>query len=478
MVTFVAPNVPGIYLSIVGLGLVTLQPERKSLMIGTKLAAGTAADNEPVRILSQADADALFGQASMLSRMVWGYLQNSSVELWAVGVPEDAGGTAAAGDVVFAGAASQSGTLSILVAGQRVRFGVTKDDTAAQVAAKFEAAADDIPTLPVSTSTAVATTTLTCLWKGATGNDIDVRLEPDTNLVEGITITFPTMAGGATDPLITTALANLGDVQYDTIALGYNDATNIDELADELDIRWSALRQIDGQGYVTSRGDYATVLALGGTLNSQNLSLCAPSLTPTPSWEWSSMTAGIDATTIEIPSQIMGSRESKPVAGGWSASIADSFDFDQKNVLLATGVSVFKRDNFGSPQVHYLVTTYQLNDQGFPDTTFEEVGVVRGLSLMRREILALRGRYVNFSLTADALDPPPPNTLTPDIFRQGIVEAWVRWRDQYGLVQNFDGFNSALSVTVDPQNPSGLLLAIPVYMTRPFRTAIGELAAA
>src|SRR5262245_52229314 len=69
----------------------------RSLLVGYKLTAGTAAADVPVPVASQAQADALFGQGSMLANMFRVFFANNwANEVWGLPVA-DTTGVAASG---------------------------------------------------------------------------------------------------------------------------------------------------------------------------------------------------------------------------------------------------------------------------------------------------------------------------------------------------------------------------------------------
>src|SRR5580765_6367407 len=71
-----------------------------SLLIGTKLASGTALPDVPIPVPSQADARQLFGFGSMLAGMVEAFTKNNfAQELWVVPIVEAAAGVQAQGSI-------------------------------------------------------------------------------------------------------------------------------------------------------------------------------------------------------------------------------------------------------------------------------------------------------------------------------------------------------------------------------------------
>jgi phage tail sheath gpL-like len=85
---------------------------------------------------------------------------------------DDAAGVLATGTVTVVGTATAAGTICPYVAGQRLTIGVLVGDTATVVAAAIAAAITAAADLPVTAAAALGVVTLTCKWKGATGNDI------------------------------------------------------------------------------------------------------------------------------------------------------------------------------------------------------------------------------------------------------------------------------------------------------------------
>jgi phage tail sheath gpL-like len=93
----------------------------RSLLIGQKLAAGSAVANVPYLVTSESQAIALFGAGSMLERMLDMYrLSDPTGELWCMAVADAGGGVAATGTITVTGPATAAGTINLYIAGQRV----------------------------------------------------------------------------------------------------------------------------------------------------------------------------------------------------------------------------------------------------------------------------------------------------------------------------------------------------------------------
>lgn len=148
----------------------------KVLMLGTKLATGSAKAGEAVRVSSYGQAKTLFGRGSQLAEMVKTFkAHNSTLDLWVLPLDEASSGAKATGSVQITGTATQAGTFSLMIAGNNYKTAVTSGDTADVVAGKLQkliAADQDVPVLA---TVAGNTITLTCRFKGETGNEIDLR---------------------------------------------------------------------------------------------------------------------------------------------------------------------------------------------------------------------------------------------------------------------------------------------------------------
>src|SRR5215831_7670597 len=143
-----------------------------ALLVGIKLATGTAAVNVPLPISSQAQADASFGPGSHLARMFAAYFANNfTQETW--GLPIAEGTTAAAGSITVSSPPTAAGTLHLYIAGRHVPVAVQANDTVGTVATSIGAAITADTNLPVVKGTVSAgLCPVTCKWKGTSGNDI------------------------------------------------------------------------------------------------------------------------------------------------------------------------------------------------------------------------------------------------------------------------------------------------------------------
>ncbi len=472
---FDVPEVPGIFLAFSNaLQVTTPDVPHRAVVIGTRLPAGSVAENVPKQLLSAPQAEAYWGQGSMVAEMVKAFLaQGNGIELWGIGVDEEGLGVASAGDVAVAGAATVSGTLSLWVAGVRVRVGVTKGDTAAAVVTNAVTELGDEPTLPVTAADGVTSIDLTCRWKGISGDNIDIRLDPDGTVPDGITITITAMTGGATDPEIDATLTALGDAKYDTVVSGYVDLVNINHVDAFLEPRWGALVQKEGQGFFAHTGSYSDLTSLAGSLNSKFITVIAPSNSPTPQWVIASASGAADALlTKRRPNA---PRKGIVLEGGVRpAAPEDSFPQEQRDTLLDNGISTATRTANGSLILERVLTTNTQDDNAFTDKSYAEIAVMRLLGRIRYDLQVWRARFNDWVVSSDETHATHPKVMTPGRLRQFLTGQYKVWLDA-AFVQDLGFFSSNLVVEV-AANKTDFNIFIPLRLVYPLNAMAGELA--
>ena len=132
--------------------------------------------------------------------------------------------------------------------GVSIPVAVNLGDTATMMATNTVAAiglAVGIACTAASTAGAVA---LTALHKGLALNDIDIRFnyrgaQNGEILPAGVGYTITAMSGGASNPVLTTLIANLGVQLFDYIDCPYTDTTSLNALElflSDASGRWAA----------------------------------------------------------------------------------------------------------------------------------------------------------------------------------------------------------------------------------------------
>jgi phage tail sheath gpL-like len=170
-----------------------------------------------------------------------------SIPLTVYPLVDDGAATAAAGDITPTPGSIVEASYYVVVNNIRsAAFTVEVGDAVADIVGKMVTAINAESTMPVIAADGTTKLDVTAKWKGPTGNDIYLEVTSTTGGVatgSGVTWAFTQPTGGATNPSVTAALAQVGDV-WETMfvnCLDIADTTTLDEYAAFGEGRWGAL---------------------------------------------------------------------------------------------------------------------------------------------------------------------------------------------------------------------------------------------
>jgi phage tail sheath gpL-like len=440
-------------------------PNLRALLIGQKTAAGIAPANIPLISQGTGDAKTQAGVGSMLAMMTDTYRRNDPFgEIWYLPLADDGAAVAAVGNISFTGPSTAVGVLSLYIAGMPVSLAIASGTSATALVAALVAAVNANVDLPVTSAVDGVSPfkiNFTARNAGLAGNDIDIRLNyrgsPSGEATPaGIVPTITPMATGATNPVLTTALANLQDLAFEFIAMPYTDATSLAAMTAFLgDVagRWSWQTQIYGHYFIAKRGTFSAQTTFGLTQNDQHGSAIGFYDSPTPVWSWASALAAQAAISVRAD-------QAQPIRsvvlqGVLAPPIASRFSLGQRNTLLYDGISTWSVDPSGNVILDKLITTYQLNPYGAADNSYLDAETLFNLAgILRRLKGVVTSKYGRVKLAADGTFLQPGSQLvTPNIIR-GDVIAEYRQMEGEGLVQRSDVFSQGLVVQQDAINPN------------------------
>jgi phage tail sheath gpL-like len=453
-----------------------------SLLFGLMTADGTAIENVPVPVPSQADARQLFGYGSMLDGMVEAFTRNNfAQELWVVPIAEAAAGVPATGPITVTTPATSAGVLPIYVAGRKVQVNVAAGEDVADTAKKIETAINADPSMPVTALVGVmGAVDLTCKFKGVEGNEIDVRFAYGGALAAervpvGLVITPPPnnkLTGGAGTVDLTDAIVNLGDEIYEYVATGFTDSTALQALEQEYGFtdlgRWGWMRQLYGHvfgGYKGAEvgGDkgFAALVQYGPTNNSGVLSLLGiEANSPTPTWNWASAYAAKAARALlNDPARPL---QTLALEGCLPAPKHQRFTKTQCNTLSGVGIATQGVNDDGIPAILRESTTYQKNLYGQGDDAYELVPTLATLSaLFRSQRYAITSKYPRHKLADDGTRFGAGQAIvTPKIIKAELIAQYSA--DEFlGRVENAQAFKTNLIVERDPNDPNRVNVLYP-----------------
>jgi phage tail sheath gpL-like len=455
--------------------------------------------NVPVAVPSPAAGTAMFGAGSMLDRMVQAFfLVNVNQLVWALPVSDPSGGVAATGTVAFSGSATAAGTVFIYIAGQLVSFAVNAGDSATTMGTNFSAACAALPELPVAASGSAGTITLTCNWKGSTGNDIQIipnyygpgnmgligsgftgisgsGYNSGQVLPPGVVVTITPMSGGTGVPTWTNAISAIQMFPYQYVALPYTDSGTLTTWNNEFGFgsggRWSYSRQ--QYGFVCSAyraSTYSAALTAGAGWNYPVISImCWEAATPSPVWECAAAYCGLAALGFsEDPARPLQTLE---MPGILPATLPNRFNQAQQNNLTNTGFAVQAVAPDGNPMILREQTTYQLNSFGQPDIAFGLLTVLATLAaLLTRMKSAITSKYPRVKLIPNGtLIGPGQAAVTPnDILAELVSEFYNAMYD--GLVDNPTAFIANVIVQISNNNPNVIQVLWPPQLVGQLRS--------
>lgn len=435
----------------------------KALMLGQKLAAGSATANVPVRLTSAAQAIALFGNGSMLHHMAekW-FANNKTTELWVIPQDDNASGVKATGTLTFTGPATAAGAINLYVAGRKISVPVASGDSITAIAAAVAAAINALPYLGITAAAALGVVTYTYVHKGLVGNEVDVRVNyyDGESLPGGVGLTIAAGVAGTLNPSLTAAIAAMGETQYDVIANPYNDAQSLTDIEAEMVSRFGPTRQIDGVAFSAKNADFATITALGASRNSPHVSLSHCYKHPSHSAQFAAALAAVAAFYANIdPARPF---QTLAIAGELAPSEIDRFTNEERNLMLFDGVSTNSVDAGGVLRMERMITMYQENALGADDTSYLDVTTMLTLSFLRydfRNYFLLK--YPRHKLADDGTRfGAGQAVMTPAL---GKAEAIAKFRDweELGLVENFDDYKANLLVERNLGDPNRLDFLLP-----------------
>ncbi len=442
------------------------------LIIGQKLATGSAAPLALTPLSDASQAIALFGRGSMLARMVRAYNgADRYSEVHAIALADLGTGAIASGTITVTGPASAAGTIALMIAGVSIGVTVANGDSAAAIATKIAAAITALPDLPVTAAAVAAVVTVTSRHIGTCGNSIDIRYSHYAGevLPTGVALAIVAMAGGAGDPDIDTVWPVIGDNAYRTVVLGFSEATTLAKVKAEFDDRWGAVRQLESVAYAARQGTQGALATFGAAQNSELLSVLGTGKSPTQPCE----AAAIYAAACGYYSAIDPARplQSLTLTGMVAPRQGDRFTRAQREALLFDGIATFTVDQAGGCHIERAITTYQTDRLGIDDLSWLDLESVTTLGYLRgslRSRIALK--YPRHKLADDGTAYGPGQAVvTPKVLRAELIALAREW-EAAGLVENLDQFVADLIVERDASDPNRINALVPPNLVNQFRS--------
>jgi len=437
----------------------------KVLMMGSKIAAGTIAALTPTLVTSIEQGQEFFGVGSLLADMIETFLKGNKTQgLTCVALNDAGAGVFATGKISFSGTPTKAGVASFMIGGRNVQIAVSTSSTPATLATALVAAiAAEVRCVVSAAVNGVNAfeVDLTAKNKGTHGNEIDVRHSyfAGESLPAGIAVAITAISGGAANPDTDTVWPVMGDTQYLSVVSPYTDAQNIGKVEAELTSRFGPLKMNDGYGIYGKRGNLSALLALGDSRNSPFTTIMS-ALGPSSPWQFASALAAQIAASGEIdPARPF---QTLPMVGIFAPKESELFTLQERDLLLHDGVSTFMVDSGSNVLIEGVITTFQENAFGSPDTSYLYLNTPLTLSLLRYQSRArISSKYGRHKLANDGTRFGAGQAIvTPNVIKAEFIALFREWEEK-GLVEGFDQFKADLIVERNVSNPNRVDVLLP-----------------
>ena len=468
-------KVPFVYFGVDNSRAGMFQNKSNILLFGQKFSGGTATPNVAVQVFGN-EAD-LFGYGSMLQRMCTKARRTISAgQVWAV--PFDDVGAASQWTVTITAPTTGSPeTGAIIIGGEIYRVTALITDSSDSIASKLTDLINDDPDRLVDAVAASNVITLTARHKGETAGKIKVLTEYRRQRLSagniGMVVAQTVVGSGVPD--ISTALAAIGDTEFNWIGQPYVDSATISLMSQDMDDsigRWSAMSRLNGHVATVHDDTITNRVALTSTLNDQHLSIMGLYGSPTPAYEITAELTGIlqrhlsDAPELSRPLQTI----SLPLT--LAPEIEDVDDKESLQTLMSNGAGGFNVLRDGEVTISRVLTTYQSNAHGVPDNSYMDVQTLAQLSYTMEYLrYKLTQTYPRHSLRSDDFTPTPGTyVVTPRIIT-GALSIWAQQLSNQNVIEDIDGFIERISVQRSDSDPNCLEMVIQPDLVNQFRIA-------
>lgn len=436
-----------------------------ALFVGPMAADGTATPYQLIEDASAKDYRTLLGDTSPLTGAIEAYLDRNPGGLVQV-LPYNATGAVAAGDLTFAGTATENAIVPVNVDGHQFNVTVLTGDTGVEIADAIEAHLATLTGLAIALPAAAsdASVPLNASAGGSWGNGI--VLDADVSDVPGITVTVTEFAGGAGGPVAATATAAIGDCCcYGFIGLLDNEDTEIAAWSDNLElVRWGCECWTGGRAYIARRmetfTDVTTWLAGRQGLDRfmSKIPVC-PNVPVSdhevmaryvgaahnrscddPSAEWTGLDLGIRNSDSAQCDGSCWTREERDIIAnrGGSTIVNGSNGFMEIEIDVGAGIL----DTDGRRDLFHMFPQAAYQTWAFAQAFAEWESQFRGLRISFEEITPVEGVEI----------------MTPNMYRSKY-KAFLR-SIEGTLIENLDAAMELLTFSRDPNNPSAALVEV------------------
>jgi phage tail sheath gpL-like len=463
---------------------------RKILCFGQLLTGSMVGAGVLTRVLGKNDGKKFFGRGSMLAAMVEAkFAADTATPMSCIALADNGAGVAAVWTVTFTGTATQAYTQPFYVGGPprnnltsaaNAAFAVPVGMTAAQAATALAAAINALPDLPVTAAAAAGVVTITMRWKGASGNDLDLRTyyQHGDQVPAGLASVIAQTVQGSGNPVLTAAIAAMGTGWWTDIIMPYTDATSMAAIAAAMEARWGSTVQQDGMIWSFSPLSTGSVETLGASLNEKLQTLGGLPVCPTASWVCASIDATVGAYNLAIdPAAPLDSSITLP--GIAAPASHDQLQHPDREAMLHDGISTYTIDDGGNVSFGRRITTYQTDPDGIPNQSYLDVEAMATLAYLRYWVrVRIATNFPRFKLVDDPVSggklPTGARVTCPKLIALNLA-AGAQELYNAGIIDDPDDFAASLVVVRNSTNRDEVDAMLPYTLIGRFRVFAGQI---
>ena len=424
---------------------------KTALIVGVKTKTGKAQAGVPVNVVSASQAAEACGYGSPAAIMAASFLSiNKTERLYVLPIDEPVAGTAWKKEYTVESVNAGAGSVMLNINGRGVWAQVTAGLTVDKIAAAIVAACNGLENNPIeATADGAGKITFSSIYKGVAGNKNTLEVK---SLAAGVTVKAGTKTDGTGVADLSKLPEMLGAKRWNYTVFDFDDEASIKVLAEELESRYSATRQIGGRAFVALSGkigsasEAGSILAQAAKINSPHICLIPRGEAVSLPCEWASRFAA-SACRILADDPSANTYDTK-VAG---LAAAGEYDFDTRQKLLEAGVATWRLDPTGNVLIERLVTSYTENTDGGRDTSYLDIQVVETVDAVRTYINAeAKKRFKTWKLAStDENFGAGAKVMTPGIWRSFLADLYQTvFIGQKNWCQDFESYKASILVEV------------------------------
>lgn len=385
--------VPGMYQEIDNSLAGTREEPKKVLLIGPSSNADT--DGKIIRVTSALKSAEKLGYGSVLSIMAENFLAiNKQDELYALPIADAGVGFSA--KYKIESETDSTGNIAIKINATEITVNVAKGDTVQTIAGKITAQINTIFNCPITAEVSTVesgedenkTVSTFITFKSVSKGNHGILFDIASDTVQ-IKLTLEEKTDASDSPVADWKkyFDAMGETRYNFIINVFNDENAVKKFAEELESRYSALRQIGGRMFIYLSGEIGDTSEANSIIG-RTLKINSPHIVVVPVVYTSELPA---VFLTRISAVAITSLINDPAANTWGLEVsgisADKpLSFDERQALLFGGVATYTLSASGNVVIERLVTSYTTNSQGERDTSYLDIQVVETVDAIRSYI--------------------------------------------------------------------------------------------